>query len=399
MIKKLLVSTLLFIVLFNTVAYALGFSYSAVVESRGSKKYKAIKLTPQIYNNIRGNMADLMLYDKNGEPIPYFINSFAESEIEAKNSYEMKRVNSFVKDEFFYYDYALKHPLNEDIIATSIEVQTDNEGFAKTVEILGSYDNIHWEKVLDDILYNVEGNKKLEIAFDSNKKYTFYRFKISNNLERVSFNSVQLKYNKIMQKKEYFTDTISPNFTVIEKGNKTVIKVKDFKNLKLSSITIKTNSVFKRNVTFNGEESKMLYNLNFKNINYSDLTIPLNQNRIESDTSEIWIDNKDDKPIKIQSIEAKYLVDEMIFDGSKSNEYYLKFGNREAQTPKSYDISNYKEQVLNEGYDVLSIKDIKAETHEVSQEPKKYDYKIIFNIAILIVAVVLGIVIFLKLKK
>jgi hypothetical protein len=398
MIKRLSASIVLFITLISTCVYALDFSYSAGIESNGNKKYKAVKLTAEIYNNIRENMADLVLYDKDNEPIPYFINSFTESGIETKKTYEMKIINSFVKDEYFYYDYALKNPQNEDVTATSIEIQSDKEGFAKKVEISGGYDNVNWEKVQDDILYNVGGNKKLEITFDNVKKYTYYRFKILNNLEKVSFSSVALKYNKTLQKKEYFANTISPNFSAEERGNTTVIKIQNLKNLKLSSITLITDSIFKRNVTFDGTASKMLYNLDFESTKYRDLTIPLDLYRVTADTAEILIDNKDDKPIKILGIEAKYLFDELIFDGSKSSEYTLRYGNSEIQTPKGYDISNYREQILNEGYDVLSVKGIKAEPSKVPYKPQ-YDYKYIFNIAVSVVAVVMGIIIFLKLKK
>lgn len=398
MIKRLLASIVLFITLSNTCVYALDFSYSANIENNGNKKYKAVRLTSEIYNNIMENMADLALYDKDNEPIPYFINSFVESGIETKKTYEMKIINSFVKDEYFFYDYALKNPQNEDVTATSIEIQTDKEGFAKKVEISGGYDNVNWKKVQDDILYNVGGNKKLEITFDNVRKYTYYRFKISNNLEKVSFSSVALKYNKTLQKKEYFTNTISPNFTTEERENTTVIKIQHFKNLKLSRITLKTDSIFKRNVTFDGRVSKVLYNLDFDSTKYRDLTIPLGLHRVTADTAEILIDNKDDKPIKILGIEAKYLVDELIFGGLESSEYTLRFGNSEIKIPKSYDISNYSEQILNEGYDVLSIKGIKAEPSKVPFKPQ-YDYKLIFNIAISVVAVVMSIIIILKLRK
>lgn len=398
MIKRIIASVVIFLTLSSSCVYAVDFSYSASIENFGSKKYKAVKLTPEIYNNTTENLADLEIFDNNKEPIPYFINSFAESDTEIKINYEMKNIDSFTKDEFFYYDYTLKKPLDQDVIATSIELQTEKEDFAKRVEIWAGYDNINWEKVQEDVIYNVGGNKKLEITFDGIKKYTYYRFKIPNNLEKISFTSVTLKYNMTLQKKEYFTDTITPNFTTEERGKTTVIKTQSFKNLKLNSITLKTDSKFKRNVSFNGIESKMLYNLEFEGIKYRDLTIVLALNKVTADSSEIIIDNKDDKPIKILGIEAEYIVDELVFEDSKSHEYTLWYGNSEIKTPKNYDISNYSEQIINEGYDLLSIKETKV---EASKDPVKqqYYYKLIFNIAVLVVAVILGLIIFRKLKK
>lgn len=397
MLKKLIASIFIFIALPSNAVYALDYAYNTTIDNIGSYKYKAVRLTPEIYNKIRGDMVDLELYDKDNEPVPYFINSFVESEVESKNTYDMKLVNSFIKDEYSYYDYALQNQQNGDITATSIEVQTNQEDFAKKVEILGGYDNVNWEKVQDDILYSVDGNKKTEITFNGIKKYTYYRFKIPNNLEKISFSSVLLKFNKTMQNKEYFINSISPEFSSEERGNTTAIKIQGLRNLKLSSITLKTDSIFKRRVTFDGSNSKVLYNLDFASTSYRDLTIPLSSYRVNSDTTEIIIENKDDKPIEVSGIEAKYIADELIFDGSKSSEYTLRFGNSEIQTPKKYDISNYKELILKEGYDVLNVKELKEESSKVLIK-EQYDYKLIFNVAISIAAVVMGIIVFLKLK-
>lgn len=398
MIKRIITSIVILLTLSCIGVYAVDFSYSATIENNGDNKYKAVRLTPEIYNNIQENMADLELYSKDNDPIPYFINSSEESDIELNSTYEMKEINSFVKDDYFYYDYTLKTPQDEDVTASSIKVETENRNFAKEVEIFGSYDNVKWEKVKDDILYNVDGNRKLEIAYDGFEKYTHYRFKISNNLEKISFTQVTLKCDNVILKKEYFIDTISPEFTTEEKGKTTVIKIKGLKNLRLSGITLKTDSMFKRLVTFNGFESKMLYNLEFESTKYKDLTIPIGQYRVTTDTAEITIDNNDDKPIKILAIEAKYLFDELIFEDLKTDKYILKYGNSEITTPKSYDISNYKDQIFKVPLDNLSIKDIKAETSKTPKKPQ-FDYKLIFNIVICVVAVALGIIIVGKLRK
>lgn len=186
MIKKIIASVVILLTLSYIGTYAIDFSYSASIENSGNKKYKSVRLTSEIYNNIQGNMADLELYSKENEPIPYLINSSEDSDFILNTVYEMKEINSFVKDNYFYFDYTLKTPQDEDVTASSIQVKTENKNLAKEIEIFGGYDNVKWEKVQEDIIYNVAGNKKLEIAFDGIKKYTHYRFKISNNLEKSS---------------------------------------------------------------------------------------------------------------------------------------------------------------------------------------------------------------------
>ena len=198
---------------------------------------------------------------------------------------------------------------------------------------------------------------------------------------------------------EYLSNSIYPKFSSEEIGNTTLIKIEGIRNLKLESITLKTDSIFKRKVTFQGNVSKMLYNLDFDNKNDSDLTIPLDHlYKVNSETAEIRIDNNDDKPIKVSEIEVKYFVDEIIFDGSKSMNYELKFGNIYDENKKNYDISNYKDLILEEGYDVLDLKDIKEEALKTPVK-EEYDYGFIFNIAISLTAIVMGLIIFLKLKN
>jgi len=247
------------------------------------------------------------------------------------------------------------------------------------------------------MLYDVGINQKLEISFDGVKKYIYYRFKIPNNLEKIEFNSVELSYNSIIKQKENFTADISPKFTVNEKDNTTIVKIAGLKNLKLNSITIETDSMFERKVTFDGSNSQMLYNLNFKDTAYKDTTLELNSYEVGNSAAELIIENKNDKPISIKKIDVEYFVDELIFDGSKGGNFNLKFGSNEVTTPPSYDIENYKQYVLKEGYDLLSIKEIKIQAQKPTQEQK--DYKWIFNIVIIAIAIIMGIILILKLKK
>ena len=58
---------------------------------------------------------------------------------------------------------------------------------------------------------------------------------------------------------------------------------------------------------------------------------------------------------------------------------------------------NYKDKIISEGYDLLQIKEVK--TQPLKPIEPQYDYKWIFNLVIIIVAVVMGIVMILKLKK
>jgi hypothetical protein len=76
----------------------------------------------------------------------------------------------------------------------------------------------------------------------------------------------------------------------------------------------------------------------------------------------------------------------------------LYFGNEQISLPPQYDIESYKEHIIAQGYDVLNI----GKTEHLSLESDKmdkYDYGLIFNITIILVAVVLAYLIIRRLHK
>lgn len=391
MLKKICSGFAILVLLANTLAFA----HTATIENGGAHKYKAIRLTPEIYQNAKGNLEDIMLYDENHEPVPYFINRFTESSQDIQESYNMKLINSFMKDDKFYYDYAAAQQSNHDILATGIAVTTKSQNFAKDITLLGSYDNRNWEQIKEDTLYRVDGNEKLQISFEKPLKYTHYRLQISNNLEKISFDSVKLVYSDKVKSRDYFTEILTPKFTADQKGNDTIIRIEGMKNLEIEEMKLDTDSMFQRAVSYAGGKSKTLYHLMFGQTNYQDLTLPFNGYRSLEDTVDLTIHNGDDKPIEVKNVSITYHTAEIVFQGNNSS-YTLSFGN-ESASPPTYDIVNYKDLILKEGYDILKVSNVEMNSQKA--EKKTYDYKLIFNIVIVLVAVLLGFIMVRKLKK
>lgn len=392
MLKKIISFSALAVLTFNISVFA----HTATIENSGDSKYKSIRLTPEIYNNANSDLSDILVKNSLGEIVPYFINTGYQVTYNGDYNYPMSLINSYTKDDAFYFDYKVKSLPNRDIVTTSIEMTTKTINFAKNVEIFGSYDNSYWEKIQNDTLYNVDGKTKLNIDFSKPQKYTHYRFKLANNLEKIVFDTVQLKYNVSTSEKSYFIETVTPEFSVEQKDNKTYINVAGLKNLKLADITILSDSIFKRNAStpFGGKE---IYNLSFNNSSYLDTTIPLNWKISTDDTFVVTITNNDDRPINIKGISVKYFADEIVFDGSSKNNFELDFGKNEGKRAPLYDIASYKDEILKQNIDKLGIKDIKYD--RLNDIEKQHDYKSIFNIVIVIISILLAFLIILKLRK
>jgi hypothetical protein len=185
--------------------------------------------------------------------------------------------------------------------------------------------------------------------------------------------------------------------SVRQDGKTTVIVLDGIRNLVLSEIEIKTDDMFKRNVYVNGY-TYTLYNLVFGSGSYRDLIVPMNEYLYLSDQLEILIDNGDDAPIEIDSVSVSYQAYDAIFQNTRSP-VTLYFGNDAISEPPRYDIINYKEHILAEGYGISVVGEIFEQSIESSKVPSTPDYTMLFNIIIVVVAVLLAVLLIIRLKK
>jgi hypothetical protein len=364
----------------------------------GESRYKAIRITPEIYNASNSDLSDLLIKDGRGEDVPYFINAGARQSYASTETYPMELINAYVKDGEFYFDYRLAEARGGDTAATSLAFTTADTAFAKLVGVYGSYDNTHWEYVQDDKLYAVDGKAKLEIAFAQPQKYTHYRLRLANNQERISFQSAELVYSVETVEETYFIETIAPMYSVESGERHTDIHIEGLRNLRLCDATIGTGSMFMRTASASDGTWKEIYNLTFGGAAYADTTIPFNRfSPWRDDAMTVNIEDGDDKPIAVDGISVRYYADELVFEGKAGEAYTLEFGMDASKPAPVYDIERYKADVLQGPVDRAAIV---AVAYAPSEAPgPERDYKMVFNIVIVAVAALLGAVIVLKLKK
>ena len=370
------------------------FQYSAPLTTEASQNYTSVRLTPEIINKSDDNLSDLLLIS-NEQAIPYFINSHSIAKNSSVSTYNMEMADSYVKDSFQFLDYKISDEYSSDIIATSINFKAYGQ-FVKDIDFYGSYDGITWVFIKSDSIYQVNEGSNLSIKLFPTEKYTWYRFRIHGNQEQISFDNVWLEHSLDIISRDSFVETLTPEITIEEDSKTTVVTLSGLKNIVLSEIEIKTDSMFKRNIYVNGA-SHTLYNLAFENKHYRELTIPMAGYQCDSDTLELRISNGDDAPIKIDSISISYLAYDIVFQNTPEP-VTLYFGNNEISTPPQYDIIRYKEHVLAEGYGKASIGEISQLSTEDIKE-SNVDYTMIFNITVVAVAILLAAVLIVRIKK
>jgi hypothetical protein len=367
---------------------------SAAIEVSGEHRYKALRLEPPIYSAANSDLSDLRIISSTGENTPYFIHSGWEKTTIERETYTLALINSYVKDEHFYFDYTLAQAREGDTIATSLDFSTNNNNFAKTVNVYGSYDNINWQFIQSDKLYSIDDAVKLHIDFAQPQKYTHYRLQLANNLEKIAFSTALLVYSAETAVENYFIESLEPSYSVEEQDKTTRIIISGLKNLRLCDITLQTDSLFKRTVTTPGGIRKELYNLSLNEVYLADLSMQLDGRITPDDTYTVTIANADDKPINIDAIIVRYYADELVFEAKAGEAYRLEFGADAAKTAPVYDIARYRSEILKGELDHTGIGEI-----IYAEAPQERDYKPIFNIVVIAIALLLGAVILLRLRK
>jgi len=384
-----------FLLLLATLAQPL-FSHDADIKIEGGNPYKSVRLTPQIYNAANRGLSDLLIKNKD-ENIPFFINSSEGKTNETRETYLMRLINSYIKDDNFFFDYKLAFTSDSDVIATSMEFATSSTGFAKSTDVYGSYDNKHWEFVQSDMLYVVDSKSKLTINFHRPQKYTHYRLKFNNNLEQISFYAVNLVYSLQISEETFFIESFTPKFSVETKDKITKVLIEDVKNLRLCDLQIETDAMFIRKVKVNSGNEKELYNLSVNGTTYTDTVLPLNRYVSNDEIFTVFISDGDDKPIDIKSVTVRYYADDLVFQGEAGDVYKLEFGADFTRAAPVYDIQRYKNEILKGPIDKLALGDVVYVKVEPVREP--VSHKIIFNIVVSAIGLLLAVLIILKLKK
>jgi hypothetical protein len=362
----------------------------------GANRYKAVRLTPAVYNAANRDLSDLRITDSAGQPVPYFISSGATSEELETEAYPLQLIDAYLKDDRFYFDYRLAAEQDSDIIANSIVFTTSADDFAKEAGLYGSHDNLHWEAVAQDTIYSVGGQEDLAIEFPIAQKFTHYRLSLANNLERIAFDSAALAYSETKTEETDYMEAIRPAYTVEAAERRTLLHIEGLTNLRLCDVTIETGSMFQRMVTGPGGMREELYHLTFGGAVYADTTLELGGHIPAESPFTLAIANGDDRPIDISGVVVRYYADELIFEGSAAENPKLEVGADPAKTAPVYDIARYSEEILRGEIDRVSLGEI---TYAATEEPPpQRDYSTVFNVLIILVAVLLGGVFLVRLR-
>jgi hypothetical protein len=385
--------------------------YSQEIFLTGKNNYKEIILDKEILTKAKNDVSDIRILDEHKNDVPYFLYNSVSYENVVDTFFESKYLGTFIEEEknvgvFQYFDFAIikqeksdkeHRDVYTDVYGNQLHIETENSSFAETVEIFGSHDGINWNFITQSFLYDVNEYSQKIISFNQVEKYSFYRMKAKEKTLRPK--SLTLVYTEVTENKKYFTKEFSPTFSIAEKDRNTIITIpkSEIRFLHIDSIQFETSGTFQRDVDafyVSGEMYRFPFQEELLEKNY----IEIDRTAYDADWI-ITIYNEDNKALEIKNITLTYHLQNLVFDSNAGTSFLLTYGDSTLVKPR-YDIINFSEYILKEEIDLCALGSV---TENLLAESKSFFglpfEKLFMNVAIILAALILLVIIVAGLKK
>lgn len=353
-LKSLLSTFLIVLSYLSTQAQWSSYNYERPIEGI-TEDWHSIKIPDGVFSKVNLSLNDIRIYgltEKNDTlEVPFLLKVNQEKWITKKRSFEI--INTSKKKDGYYYTFQL-----EDIASiTDIELVFTNSNFDWKTKLEGSTDQQEWFTIIKD--YRI-----LDIKNES----TDYRF------TRLVFPAASYRYFRLCIKTDrqpelenaYISEVTRTEGTLIDHAVKS-IKTSQDKTRKTTEISLELNqpvpvSSFKINVDNDFDyyrsvnlsyladslETEKGWKYNYQTFKKGTLNSlednEFNFQSIIAQKFKIVINNNDNQPLDITTVEVQGFQYELIARFSEPANYKMVYGNKNASRP-NYDISKFKENI------------------------------------------------------
>ncbi len=310
-----------------------------------------VNLSAATLGGARPGLEDLRIVSATGTQVPCLIERLAP---ELESTLLPKELRNTI--ESGGTRLILKTGTNAPIVGVTLE--TPATRFVKAVEVEGSYDSVHWKRLVagEPIFKLPDGASKTRISFPEGA-WEFLRLNIDDRRsEPVPFTSAQL----------HAAHTTPPTeavpITVKSRDESLGITRLDIDlgagNLTLASLRIETSEpLFTRSVTLAVPEigddgirertiaDAVIYRVSVNGKSEARLDVPM-EAQIHAHELIVLIHNEDSPPLSIEAVRGERRLVRLIFLASQSGHYSLLSGNMQCAAPR-YDLSVLSEQLKN----------------------------------------------------
>lgn len=395
-----------------------GYSYKRKIEFQNTPlKWKSVTIPDELYDKTKSDLSDVRIFNFVGKDtieVPFVISI---NDYNPNDPIKPKIINQTKTDSGFYFTLENVSQVSN---ISEIKLQFANENFDWKVDLQGSNNQNEWFTILEDYrilaIKNPQTNYRFENLSFKNTKYKYYRIFVKTQDELVLKSAfLDYSYSGIPAVKKHKITNFS---TVTSKKSKnTIIEFSTKTKLPVHSINIKVDKKgsFYRN--FNVEflvdstktdkgwkkhyqylDSGQLSSSGTSTANKDRAPYTLN-NQIVTQSYRITIENQDNAPLNIQSIELQSLIHSIYFEATQTSDYFVFYGNKDSKTPK-YDLEKFYDKITNEPKSeaTLSNEILIPKKEEIKSKPLFESNYWLWGIMLLII-VILGYFSFKMLSK
>lgn len=383
-----------------------GYSYKRKIElKQDTLKWNSIEIPDEMYDKVKPDLSDLRIFgfkENDTIEVPYLL-KYVPNDFDFAMPLGGRIINKSHSDSKYYFTLETDQP---NRVLNNIELSFTNENFDWKVKLEGSHNQNEWFTILNDYrilsIKNQETDYRFEKLVFGDSNYRFYRISIETNQEP------KLKdfflYGEFQNEKNVFkTLNIKELSSKNNKKNKQTIIEFSLKNkLPVRSLKLNVNDEFlyHRPIVIEFLKDSIKTEKGWlKNYEHFSSGIISSKEKADfvcySDVEHIAkdfriiIDNQDNIPLKINSVDVNVLNCNVIFQSVSDCDLYLYYGNSKAFA-SSYDIQKYRgfiNEIDLEINTTLSNEIINPKKEEIKQKPLFENKLWLWGIMILIIGI------------
>jgi len=372
---------LIFLIFHQTIVISQTYKQKAELQDVKDDGFYKIHLSANITSKLKYGFADLRLYNINKKEIPFIYGSFSEN-ITKRRKIFLKIISR--KHKKLKQNTSIIIQNTENLLISNLGFTLLNNRNRIPLKIYASNNKKKWYVIKNNFSAHTDYNnfEKTELYISNIPKTNFKFYK-------VVFYDYNKQQTKAYQAFFYIDKDINKDYQLL---NRPTIKHKDTLNKTIAFITfdqvkfidkikfnIKGPKYFFRKAKFSkgkikeNDDAVELYYDDFpKEIVFNSETENIIElSNFKTKTLKIVIFNKDDNPIRIESINAYQQKNFIIAYLEKGQKYYLYYNSKVSKFP-IYDLSHFKEKIP----DTIPTLKVKKENVEIKKNKKTTIWKL-----------------------
>ena len=340
------------------------FSFKRAIKPNPATEWNKIEIPLPMYEKLNQNFSDIRIYQLSGKDsleVPYLLSKtqFASLENETTEYIGFKILNQTKTADGYYF--TLESPITADI--EEIDLHFSNQNFDWKITLEGSHDQKQWFSILENYRILSIQNSKTDYNFQllafEKTNYKFYRIFIpSKETPVLQKASMQEKFTPKIEFNKLFINNIKQTNSTKDKNSVITFSLPYKIPIYSLILNIEKNDAFSRPIEIkylvDSVKTEKGWVKNYETFYYGkiiyygakDLDFSFSNNDvIWAKDFQIIIENQDNAPITVKSVNAvspKYFI---YFKPKNEENYFLFYGNKKSSLPE-YDLKLIEDKVF-----------------------------------------------------